>query len=70
MALITTLIENAMAMNAAAVGEAQSVAANRLAQAIVDTVKLSTINYTVGLIAPPGTAGGPVTGSLAAATLT
>lgn len=61
--LVTTLIENAMTTNAAAGdSEPQAVAQLRLAQAIVDTIKLLQLNYTTGLVAPPG--GGPVTGVL------
>ncbi len=33
-----------------------------LAQAMIDEIKLLTINYTTGLVAPSG--GGPVTGTL------
>jgi hypothetical protein len=69
MALVTTLIEAALATNAAAGDtETQATAHHRLAQAIVDTIELGSINYTAGLIAPSG--GGPVTGTLATATIT
>lgn len=68
MALATTLIENALATNAAAGDtETQATAHHRLAQAIIDTIKTGSINYTEGLFAPSG--GGPVTGTLVTATI-
>ncbi|KAA2244566.1 hypothetical protein F0L74_00900 [Chitinophaga agrisoli] len=35
---------------------------NKLAEAVDTYVKTAEINYITGLMAPPGTAGGPVTG--------
>ncbi len=54
MAMTTSLIETAMSYNAANPDQSQSDAANRLAQAIIDTVKSATILYTVGLASPSG----------------
>lgn len=67
MALDTSLIVAAMTANAGA-GDTQSQhdAAQRLAQAIVDTIKLAEINYTSGLLDSTHAA---VTGSLLVATL-
>jgi len=64
MAMTTSLIESAMATNAAAGDtESQAVANARLAQAIIDTVKTLTLTYSTGLVsASPGS---PVTGTMA-----
>lgn len=68
MALETSLIEAALAANAAGGStESQATAFNRLATAIVNTIKEANIVYTAGLVAPEG--GGPVIGSLSTATL-
>ncbi|MCJ1809914.1 hypothetical protein [Flavobacterium covae] len=42
--------------------------ANKLAKAIVEEIKQAKINYTTGLVAPPG--GGAVTGNLNSITIT
>lgn len=64
MPLTTDLIEQALEQNAAGGTEDPAISRHRLAQAIVDTIKLGSPNYTVGLL---DSLGSPVTGSLDAA---
>ncbi len=42
---------------------ALDIVADKIATAVENAIKSMTITYSSGLIAPPGTAGGPVTGT-------
>lgn len=68
MALSTSIIESALATNAAAGStETQAMANARLAQAIVDTIKTLQITYTSGLVGV--SPGSPIAGATLVATI-
>ncbi len=62
--MTTTLIEDAMSYNASHPEQSQTDAANRIANAIVETVKTATITYTTGLTSPSGAVTGVFTNTI------
>lgn len=69
MAMTTVAIVNEMTANyKGTLNDEQLDAINKIAIAIIDTVKEMTITYTTGLIS--GTPGSPVTGTLTGVVIT